>query len=214
MAKVLYITANPKPVEKSFSLQVGETFLNAYKKAKPEDTIVPIDLFKEEIPPVDGTVLNAWDKLMKNESLSNEEQRILQRRNEILEQFMEADKYIFVTPLWNLSIPSKLKDYIDNIVIAQKTFAYSENGPVGLLKNKKAVHIQATGGIYSGPASEMEFGNRYLKTILAFIGITDYTHIVAEGMSAMPDKANEILEAAKEKAKAAAIQFAKEPQLA
>lgn len=84
--------------------------------------------------------------------------------NTNLETFMHADRYVFVTPMWNFSYPSVVKAYLDNLAIAGKTFKYTENGPVGLLEGKKALHIQATGGVYSeGPYAAVDFGRNHLK---------------------------------------------------
>jgi len=70
-------------------------------------------------------------------------------------QFAEADKYVIAAPMWNLSIPSILKAYIDYIVVSGITFKYTEEGAVGLLQGKKAIHIMATGGEYTkGPFAE------------------------------------------------------------
>ena len=70
------------------------------------------------------------------------------------------------------------------ICIAGKTFKYTETGPVGLLPDKKALHIQASGGVYSeGPAAAMESGHRYLRVIMAFFGITESQGIFVEGIT-------------------------------
>ncbi|WP_027415619.1 FMN-dependent NADH-azoreductase [Aneurinibacillus terranovensis] len=209
MAKVLYITANPKPIDLSYSLQLGDHFLAEYRKHNPNDTIEHVDLYKVDVPFIDGLVLGAWGKLAHGQELTGEETRVINRMDEILNQFLSADKYIFVTPLWNLSYPPMLKAYIDNILMAGKTFKYTEAGSEGLLKGKSVLHIQARGGFYSeGPAVALEFTNPYLKQIMAFIGITDYTHLYVEGMNATPDKANEILAAAKRNAEDVAFAFA------
>jgi FMN-dependent NADH-azoreductase len=214
MAKVLYITANPKPVESSFGLTVGQAFLEAYREENPHDEIVELNLFQMIIPEIDGDVLSGWDKLRQGtpfESLNLAEQDKIMRVNDLTEQFMGADKYVFVTPMWNLSFPPRLKAYIDTIMIAGKTFKYTDKGPVGLLTGRKAVHIQARGGIYSeGPGVDMEFGDRYLRAVLTFIGITDIETIAVEGMAFMPEKANEIQEKAMVRAKEVAKRFAKE----
>jgi FMN-dependent NADH-azoreductase len=214
MAKLLYITANPKQVDSSFGLTVGKAFLEAYRENNPQDEIVELNLFQMTIPEIDGDVLSGWDKLRQGipfESLNLVEQDKITRINELTEQFMGADKYVFVTPMWNLSFPPRLKAYIDTIMIAGKTFKYTDNGPVGLLRGRKAVHIQARGGIYSeGPGVEMEFGDRYLRAVLTFIGITDIETIAVEGMAFMPEKANEIQEMAIVHAKEVAKRFAKE----
>ncbi|WP_096438421.1 FMN-dependent NADH-azoreductase [Alteribacter populi] len=211
MAKVLYITANPKAVEESFGLQVGEHFIEKYQEENSGDRVERLDLYKEYIPLIDETVLGAWGKLQKGQPLNEEEEAITSRMNQLLEQFLEADKYVFVTPMWNLSYPPKLKAFIDNIAIAGKTFKYTEEGPQGLLTDKKVVHVQARGGVYSeGPAMDFEFADKYLRGIMGFIGITDYTHIPVEGMNQYPDRVGEILSEAKDTAAAAVEGFSKD----
>jgi FMN-dependent NADH-azoreductase len=101
-----------------------------------------------------------------------------------------------------------LKAYIDAICVAGKTFNYTENGPKGLLGDKKAIHIQASGGVYSeGPAAGFESGFSYLKKIMQFHGVPSFEGIFVEGMNAMPDKAQEIKANAIAKAKEAAKRF-------
>ncbi|MCP3741035.1 FMN-dependent NADH-azoreductase [Rossellomorea sp. BNER] len=213
MAKVLYITANPKTAKESFSLAVGDEFLKAYKQESPEDEIIHLDLYKTDIPYIDTDVFNGWGKLQQGkefEELSDEEKAKVSRINELTDQFIDADKYVFVTPLWNFSFPPRVKAFIDNIAIAGKTFKYTEHGPVGLLPDKKVIHIQARGGFYSeGPSKELEFGDRYLRTVMSFLGITDYDSVIIEGMAAVPDQAEEIKQKAIEEAKVKARQFAK-----
>jgi FMN-dependent NADH-azoreductase len=214
VARILYITANPKSTEQSYSLAVGEAFLNAFKQEKPNDEIVKLDLYHTNIPYIDTDVFSGWGKLQQGkgfEELSTEEKDKVSRINTLTDQFIAADKYIFVTPMWNFSFPPKLKSYIDNICIAGKTFKYTAEGPVGLLTNKKAVHIQARGGIYSeGPAQEMEFGDRYLRAILSFIGIPSIESIFVEGMAQMPSEAESIKEKAIVRAREVASDFAKD----
>ncbi|WP_243388329.1 FMN-dependent NADH-azoreductase [Bacillus kexueae] len=214
MSKVLYITANPKTTEQSFSLQVGEEFLAAYQQANPQDEIIKLDLYKTNVPLIDEDVMSAWGKLQQGtafEALTAEEQAKVGQMNTLLEQFMEADKYVFVTPLWNFSVPAIMKAYVDNISIAGKTFKYTENGPVGLLEGKKALHIQARGGIYSeGPAKDMEMGDRYLQTVLGFLGVKDVQSIIVEGVNFMPEKAEDIKAKAIEEAKQVAQTFGAE----
>ena len=95
-----------------------------------------IDLFKEDIPVIDKDVLTGWGKLRNGDDLTKEEQQI-DRFSKILEEFLSADKYVFVSPMWNLSFPPVLKAYIDAISIAGKTFKYTAEGPQGLLTDKK-----------------------------------------------------------------------------
>lgn len=211
MTKVLYITANPKSKNESYSLAVGDAFIKAYKKEHSNDEIINLDLYNMEVPFIDEDVFSAWGKFAQGNSfdqLTAQEQKKVSAMNSILEQFMSADKYVFVTPLWNFTVPPMMKAYLDNICIVNKTFKYTENGPVGLLGNKKAIHIQARGGVYSdGPAADVEMGDKYINTILNFIGINDRQSIIAEGMAATPDKAEEIKLNAIGKAEIAAKTF-------
>jgi FMN-dependent NADH-azoreductase len=86
-----------------------------------------------------------------------------------------------------------MKAYLDSVAVAGKTFKYTEKGPIGLLTDKKALHIQARGGFYSeGPAADIEMGHRYLSIIMNFFGVPSFEGLFVEGHAAMPDKAQEI----------------------
>jgi FMN-dependent NADH-azoreductase len=135
----------------------------------------------------------------------------LQRLNELSDQFLNADKYIFAAPMWNLSYPPMVKAYVDDAVVVQgKTFAYIEKGPVPLLKGKgkKVLILEASGGQYEGtPMADHTSASVYLKEILGFVGIEDVEVITAEGMSQTPDKRDAIIDAANTKAVAFATGF-------
>ena len=196
MAKVLYITAHPHDESQSYSMAVGKAFLDTYKEVNPSDEIVHIDLYNENIPQIDADVFSGWGKLRSGhaiETLSAEEQAKVGRLAELSEQFIAGDKYVFVTPLWNFSFPPVVKAYFDSIAVAGKTFKYTEQGPVGLLTDKKVLHIQARGGIYSeGPAAEMEMGHRYISVMMNFFGVPSIEGLFVEGHNAFPEKAEEI----------------------
>lgn len=212
MAKVLYITAHPNDETQSFSMAAGKVFIDTYKQAHPNDEIVHVDLYKENIPYIDTDVFSGWGKLQSGKAfdeLSSEEKAKVGRLGELCDQFVSADKYVFVTPMWNFSFPPLMKAYIDAVAVAGKTFKYTAEGPVGLLKDKKALHIQARGGIYSeGPAAELEMGDRYLRAVVGgFFGVPSFESLFIEGHAAMPDKAQEIKENAIARAKDLAQTF-------
>ncbi|MFQ3545210.1 FMN-dependent NADH-azoreductase [Halobacillus rhizosphaerae] len=196
MSKVLYITAHPHDETQSYSMAAASAFINKYKEVNESDEVVHIDLYKENIPHIDADVFQGWGKLQSGkgfEELSQSEKEKVGRLSELSEQFIDADKYVFVTPLWNFSFPPVMKAYIDSVAVAGKAFKYTEEGPVGLLTDKKALHIQARGGIYSeGPAAGMEMGDRYLQTVMNFFGVPSYEGLFVEGHAAMPDKAEDI----------------------
>ncbi|MBE4907247.1 FMN-dependent NADH-azoreductase [Bacillus luteolus] len=196
MTKVLYITAHPHDDTMSYSMAVGKAFIDTYREANPDHEVINLDLYSIDVPAIDVDVFSGWGKLRSGqdfEALSAEEKTKVGRLSELCEQFIAADKYVFVTPLWNFSFPPVMKAYIDSVAVAGKTFKYTEKGPVGLLTDKKALHIQARGGIYSeGPAAAMEMGHRYLDIMMQFFGVPSFEGLFVEGHAAMPDKAEEI----------------------
>ncbi|EHK2279895.1 NAD(P)H-dependent oxidoreductase [Clostridium perfringens] len=173
MGKVLYIKANIKNEGESRTFKVSDSFVEEYKKNNPEDEIITLDLYKENID-----FLRA-DDLGKLFGPKDEESK----NNSILKyayQFADADKYIIAAPMWNLSFPAILKAYIDYVSVSGITFKYTAEGPVGLLNNKKAVHIVSRGGGYDN--SPYEMGDRYLRTILGFFGIKDIETIAIDNL--------------------------------
>ena len=209
--KVLYITANPKAREDSHSLSVGHSFIKEYQKINKDDEVISLDLFNTDVPEIDADVMNAWGKLQSGvefSDLSAEEANKVNSMNNNLEQFMEADKYVFVTPLWNFGVPPVLKAYIDNLAINGKTFKYTENGPEGLLEGKKALVIQASGGIYSSPAmKEFEHGSNYMGVVLNFLGIKDRAELLVEGVNMANDGGSAIRDEFSQRAEDLAKRF-------
>jgi FMN-dependent NADH-azoreductase len=212
MGQLLYITANPKTEANSYGLKVGRAFLDAYREVNPEDEVIHVDVYQQAIPLIDADVLSAWGKLGAGQTpddLTDSEKAKVTRLNELVDQFIAADRYVFVSPLWNFGVPPMLKAYMDAVSVAGKTFRYTEQGPEGLLKGKKAVHIHATGGVYSEPPMDTnDFGNPYLVAVLRFLGVTDVKTVRVEGMSQFPDQAESILAAAQDEARKVAQAFA------
>src|SRR3954454_18079566 len=144
------------------------------------------------------------------EQLPVAERAVLENMHEHADRFIAADYYVFVTPVWNLGAPSILKKYIDNLFIVEKTFTNTPEGPKGLLTDRKAIHIQTRGGIYSsGPMMEFEMGDRYLQKVFQFLGFERMETVVAEGMDHFPKQIPEIIAKAKEQAAEAARVMAK-----
>lgn len=103
-----------------------------------------------------------------------------------IDDLFAADVIVIGVPMYNFSVPSQLKAWIDRIAVAGKTFRYGPNGPEGLLPSTKKVFVaSARGGIYSGdsPFAKLDHQETYLRAVLAFIGLTDVTVIRAEGLN-------------------------------
>ena len=130
------------------------------------------------------------DIIVKDEDLSFipfvDENQVLGNPDPISDKFISnlewADVIVIGCPTYNFNVPGKLKAWFDQIAIAGKTFQYTEDGPVGLLKNKKVFIAMASGGTSAG--GDYDFGTPWLKFALGFIGITDITIISADGVAA------------------------------
>lgn len=107
----------------------------------------------------------------------------------VVDQFLAADTVVIGAPMYNFSLPSQLKAWIDRIAIAGKTFRYTENGPEGLAGGKRVIIGLARGGVYSGasPAAAFEHLETYLRGVFNFIGI-EPEFVIAEGLNLGPDR--------------------------
>lgn len=203
MTNLLVVQAHPLSAEKSRSVATQEAFIASYKKNNPTDTVTVLDIYKEDVPEIDAHLFETWATAADQNELSAEQLATLTRFNELTEQFLTHDKIVVTNPLWNLNIPSRLKSWIDTIVVKGKTFTYTETGPLGLVPEKKLLHIQSNGGSFSGN----EPGSQYLETIFNFMGVTDIEHIFIEGVDHYPEKAEEIIAEAHKKAEHLAETF-------
>ncbi|MDE1963195.1 MAG: NAD(P)H-dependent oxidoreductase [Xanthomonadaceae bacterium] len=106
------------------------------------------------------------------------------RDEAVLQQFLDADIVVLGAPMYNFSITTQLKAWLDRVMVAGRTFRYGPNGPEGLAGGKRVIVASSRGGIYSsGPAAAMDFQEPYLRAAFAFIGITDVEFVRAEGVA-------------------------------
>jgi len=114
----------------------------------------------------------------------------------LLAGFLRADVIVIGAPLYNFSLPSQLKAWVDRIVIQGKTFRYTAQGPQGLAGGKRVIVAIARGGVYA-PGAGTEFGESYLKFVFNFLGITDLTFVRAEGLNVSPETREQSLQGAR-----------------
>ena len=186
MSRVLYIQASPRG-KRSHSIAVADAFLEVYRKKNPKDEIVTLNLFDAELPTFDGFVIRAKYAIMHGQKHSAEEAAAWKAVEKIIETFKAADKYVLAVPMWNYSIPYRLKQYIDIIVQPSYTFTSTDKGDEGLLKGRKAFVAYASGGEYSGERAAYDHQKPYLQLILGYMGITDIASVAAGGMLAGAD---------------------------
>ncbi|EJS69244.1 FMN-dependent NADH-azoreductase [Bacillus cereus] len=208
MTTVLFVKANNRPANQSVSVKLYYAFLASYKESHPNETVVEVDLYNEELPYVGVDMINGTFKSSRGLDLTAEEAKAVAVADKYLDQFLAADKVVFGFPLWNLTIPAVLHTYIDYLNRAGKTFKYTSEGPVGLIGNKKIALLNASGGVYSeGPKAPMEMAVKYVASMMGFFGAKDIEKIVIEGHNQFPDKAEEIIAVGLEKAIKVASKF-------
>jgi|SRR5690554_1304828 len=110
---------------------------------------------------------------------------VLDLSDKLINEVKAADVIVMAVPIYNFGIPAALKAWVDLVARARETFQYTEDGPVGLLENKKVYLVMASGGVPL--ESDMDFASQYLKFFLQFIGITDVTLINANQYYEQPD---------------------------
>lgn len=210
MSTILYIKASPR-TGRSHSIAGADAFVESYRQSCPNDEIKTIDIFQEDVPAFDLAAVTAKYKVMRTEKHTEEDRRVWAKIVAVIEQFKSADKYVFAVPMWNFSIPYRLKQYIDVIVQPGHTFTVTEKGGYeGLVKGKSVFIAYARGGQYT-PGTESEafdLQKKYLELILGFMGLTDIRSVTVEPTLADgPETANQKRAEAIEKARQLAREF-------
>jgi FMN-dependent NADH-azoreductase len=190
--KLLYIKCNPKPENQSSCLRVGREFVKQYARRFPDHEIEELDLYHSDIPEVDGEIFPGRSGLATGSAyngLSYEEQGRVDRVNELCTQFMAADRIAIAAPMWSLTFPSRMKSYIDCVVLSGRTISVTPRRVEGLLydKPRRAVFIQSCGGTYGNiVTARFNYGAIYLKNLFFFLGMEDFIRLPVDG-TGMPD---------------------------
>ncbi|HBC3863489.1 FMN-dependent NADH-azoreductase [Vibrio parahaemolyticus] len=156
-----------------------------------QDKLTVRDLAANPLPVLDFAVATA---LRATEDLSQEQQAVVDLSDTLIEEVKAADTLVIAAPMYNFTIPTQLKNWIDLIARAGVTFKYTENGVQGLIEGKKAIVVTTRGGIHKD--SPTDNVTPYLRTVLGFVGITDVEFVYAEALNMGEDAASKgILEA-------------------
>ncbi|EKB1969460.1 FMN-dependent NADH-azoreductase [Vibrio parahaemolyticus] len=150
-----------------------------------QDKLTVRDLAANPLPVLDFAVATA---LRATEDLSQEQQAVLDLSDTLIEEVKAADTLVIAAPMYNFTIPTQLKNWIDLIARAGVTFKYTENGVQGLIEGKKAIVVTTRGGIHKD--SPTDNVTPYLRTVLGFVGITDVEFVYAEALNMGEDAAS------------------------
>lgn len=187
MKKLLYITVNSKPEELSASKKVGRAFVNKFLEKHNDFQLEELDLYNSHIPRLEYQYFEKRNAMIKKEDinkLSKKEQEEAHKISELTDQFRDADMYVIAAPMWSLSFPSPLKEYIDCIVMDGKTISLGDDKIEGLLNDKPRgmVYIQSSGGNINWMLKKvMNKGLNYVEDIMKTIGIKRFEELLVDG---------------------------------
>ncbi len=165
----------------SYSIKLGHAIVEKIQTKYPGSTVEELNLVDIDIPHLNPAVLRTF--FIPGHQLTEDEQASIRFSDEMVKQLMAADIIVVGAPLYNFTIHSSLKAWIDHVTRAGITFGYNDNGPVGMVTGKKVYVAMSSGGIFSeGPGKANDFVAPYLKAFLGFLGMTDLTVFRAEGL--------------------------------
>jgi FMN-dependent NADH-azoreductase len=173
--------------EASVSRKITDAAARTIRGRNPGARIVRRDIGADPIPHLTAETVPAIRAgLVESETAA----AALALSDALVAELMEADLVVIGAPMYNFGMPSTLKAWFDHVLRAGITFRYSEAGPEGLLKGRKAIVVETRGGLYSeGPAAALDSQEPHLRTLLGFMGITDVTFVRAEKLAFGPEAA-------------------------
>lgn len=205
MKTLLYITANSKPEDMSAGRTVGRKLVNAIISKYPDIQLKEVDLYKEHIPQLKHCYFEGRNAIISEaarEKLSKEEQNEIAQILKLCDQFKNSDIYVLASPMWSLSFPAPVKEYLDCVIQSGITIAFEDKKPYGLLDDKERVfiYVQSSGGnipFILRPA--LNKGLNYVHEIIKFIGIGRFEELLVDGTGTSEQERREAIEKAEEK---------------
>lgn len=205
MKKLLYIVANSKPEEISSSKTIGRALVNRIMDKYKDFSLEELDLYNEHIPRPKFSYFSSRSTLVSDDALLKltvQEQNDVQQMKKLCDQFAEATIYIVASPMWSLSFPAILKDYIDCIIQAEKTITFTNDKPEGLLKDRPRtfIYVQSSGANIPWIMKPiLDKGLNYVEDIMKFIGINKFEELLIDGTGSTEKEKSEAIEKAKSK---------------
>lgn len=192
MKRILYIQSSLNRAD-GVSSGLGAELVEALRRRHPGSIVTTLDLAASPLPHLDAEEFEAWR--VPEEQRTARQRALAARSDGLIEQLLAHDTLVLAVPMYNLTIPSALKAWIDRVVRAGRTFRYTGDGPQGLVQGIEAYAVFARGGLYRGTPLDTQTG--YVNAILGLIGISNVNTVFAEGL-AMADRQAESLEEARE----------------
>ena len=171
----------------SASRELSAAIVQRLRQTQPSTKVTYRDLAASPLAHLSGAhVAAAMGAAPDSVSVQQE----LAESQTVLREFLEADTVVIGAPMYNFTLPSQLKAWIDRIVVRGQTFSYGEKGPQGLAGNKRVIIAVSRGGFYGQdqPAAALEHLESYLRGVFGFIGVTAPEIIIAEGLQRGPEQ--------------------------
>ncbi|MFP7478407.1 FMN-dependent NADH-azoreductase [Terribacillus saccharophilus] len=206
---VLVVKANNRPASEAISSKMYESFMQEIEGAE-NLSVTTYDVFAEDTPYFGQELFDAFGKVQTGAELNDTEQRLLAAKQKAMDLLTAADVVVFAFPLWNLTIPAKLQTFIDYVYAAGFAFKYdAEGNMIQLMTDKKAIFLNARGGVYSTPeAATMDMSVNYMRNVFGGIfGMEIIEEVIIEGHNASPSEAASIVEAGLAQVKEAAVRL-------
>ena len=192
MTNVLIINSSANGAQ-SVSNKLTGLFADELKAADPSARLKIRDIGAEPMPHLVPETVAGIRAVAETEA----EKKALALSDELIAELREADIIVIGAPMYNFGMTSTLKTWFDHVLRARVTFRYTEEGPEGLLKNKRAIVIESRAGVYSDEAgAAVDSQEPHLKTLLGFMGITDVKFVRVEGLAFGPEAAAAAIEEA------------------
>ncbi|MGY2173944.1 FMN-dependent NADH-azoreductase [Pseudomonas azotoformans] len=166
--------------DNSASRQLSAGVVKAWQAAEPGVEVTYRDVAAEGFNHFSGATLGALGTPADQRNAAQQHEAELSTKT--LAEFLAADAVVIAAPMYNFTIPTQLKAWIDRIAVAGQTFRYTEAGPEGLCGNKKVIVVSTSGGLHVGQATGVAHED-YLKVLLGFLGITDIEFVRAHGLA-------------------------------
>lgn len=198
MSSLLYIRSSIFQDQGQSSL-LADDYLAHWRAENPKGQVILRDLVADPLPHLDLPRFQAFATPAENRS--PEQQQLAEKADFLIQELESADQLLIGLPMYNFTMPTQLKSYFDYVARAGRTFRYTENGPEGLLKNKRATVIATRGGFYKNTAQDTQTG--LVTMLLGFLGVEDVKFIYAEGISISAEQKEKSLQAARSELKAA-----------
>lgn len=204
--KLLYISVNSKPENLSSSKMVARKFINKFLERNGDFKVEEVDLYKEHIPRLEYQYFKDRNCVISEEEakkLPEKDQKEIRKIRDLCDQFISAQMYVIAAPMWSLSFPAPLKEYIDCIVQEEKTISFEKGKkPKGLLDDKEraVVYIQSSGGNIPWILDPiMDKGENYVAQIMKAMGIKNVQELKVDATGTTEEERENAIREAEEK---------------